>query len=156
MSMKLKETDLLPGETLIKSKGCNCIISVSEAGLTNLATDKYMWVVGMKGKEAIGGNIHLTNYRLLFKSHKLNRVTGEASIFLPAITDVQNSSRLIVRQMTVSTQATKSKFIIWGIPKLMAAIEQARSELMATDYSQLGEYAAEYFDRCGDGLERAA
>jgi len=153
MGMKLKEADLLPGERLIKSKGCNSIISVSEAGLTRFAADKYMWAVGMKGKEAIGGNIHLTNYRLLFKSHKLNRVTGKVSIFLPVIRDVQNTSRLVVRQMSVCTDATELKFIIWGIPKFMAAIEQARTELMASDYSQLGQYATEYFDRCGDGME---
>jgi hypothetical protein len=153
MGMKLKESDLLPGERLILSKGCNSIISVREAGLTDFAADKYMWAVGMKGKEAIGGNMHLTNYRLLFKSHKLNRVTGKVSIFLPVITDVQNTSRLVVRQMSVCTDATELKFIIWGIPKLMAAIEQARAELMASDYSYLGKYATEYFDRCGDGME---
>ena len=77
--MKITDADLLDSEKLIQTKNANAVIKVDEHGLSRFAFDQLMWMVGMKGKEAIGGKIHLTNYRLIFKSHRINRLTGKFS-----------------------------------------------------------------------------
>lgn len=74
MTMSILGNDLLPGEYLIMSKFANMVVSVQDSGLSRFAFDDYMGLVGMKGKEAIGGKAHLTNYRIIFKSHFFNRV----------------------------------------------------------------------------------
>ena len=135
--MNITPEDLLPDEKLLLSKNSNAVIALSDYGLSQFAFDKYMWVVGMKNKEAIGGKLHLTNYRLIFKSHSINRLTGTFSIILPAITQIQDSSFLMTRKMSVDTRFNRFDFVIWGVADLIKQIEQAQKEFSEDDFERL-------------------
>ena len=76
MGMLLKPSDLLPGEGKVMTKGANLIVSIKEAGLSRFVADKYFWITGMEGKEAIGGLAHLTRIIVvIFKSHSIKSPT---------------------------------------------------------------------------------
>src|SRR5215212_2488047 len=115
--MSLAAADLLPGEQVLESKPANAVVKLSEHGLSRFAFDKYMWVAGMKDKEAIGGHLSLTSYRLVFQAHALNRLHGRYSIFLPSIVSVRDASFLWTRKIAVATQLTEFQFVLWGIPR---------------------------------------
>lgn len=151
--MEFEQNDLLPGEKLILSKAANVVITIDEYGLSKFAFDKLMWTVGMKGKEAIGGKLHLTNYRLTFISHAANRLTGKFSIFLPTIQNVEDTSFLIKKQLTVLSRTQKFDFIVWGIPELIAAIQTQSENLNQQDKVSLRNIAASNYQKCGEGLK---
>ena len=151
--MNITPEDLLPDEKLLLSKNSNAVIALSEYGLSQFAFDKYMWVVGMKNKEAIGGKLHLTNYRLIFKSHSINRLTGTFSIILPAITQIQDSSFLMTRKMSVDTRFNRFDFVIWGVADLIKQIEQAQKEFSEDDFERLRSNIVHSYDKFGGGLE---
>ena len=151
--MKITQADLLPNENVILSKNANAIIKLTDYGLSQFAFDKYMWAVGMKGKEAIGGRVHLTNYRLIFKSHKLNRLKGKFSIFLPTIRTVRNSSFLISRKVTVGTGLSNFDFVIWGIPAFIKELNAAQDKLTTDEIKKLKIDILNNYEKCGEGLQ---
>ena len=149
----LNTNDLLANEILLMSKGANTIIKPDEHGLSRFAFDGLMPLVGMQGKEAIGGHLHLTNYRLVFESHAINRLTGKFSIFLPTIQDIRNASGLLVKKIEVNTRLQKYEFVVWGIPALLAAIVLAKDSLMPESILSLRSAAVADYKKCGDGLQ---
>jgi hypothetical protein len=145
--------DLLPGEQVLESKAANAVVKLSEFGLSRFAFDKYMWVAGMKEKEAIGGHLTLTSYRLVFQAHALNRLRGRYSIFLPAIVSVRDASFLWTRKIAVATQLTEFQFVLWGIPRFLQRLEEARSRLTPEAVRYLQGIAVEHYERWGEGLQ---
>ncbi|MFI0960908.1 hypothetical protein ACH4S8_05760 [Streptomyces sp. NPDC021080] len=124
----LKSEELLPGEGIILRKNANAVIDVRAAGLSRFAFDDLMWLVGMRNAEAIGGRLYLTNYRLVFKAHRFNRVRGTFSIFLPCVEEVRDSSFAATRQITVHTGTQEFTFVVWGVPRLIGTVDECRSE----------------------------
>src|SRR5689334_18257906 len=151
--MDIHQEDLLPGENVVVSKAANAIIKVDEHGLSQFAFDQLMWTVGMQGMEAIGGKLHLTNCRLIFKSHAVNRLTGKFSIFLPTIQEVQDISRFLVRKIAVVTKTQRFEFVIWGIPQLITAINTARNSLTPPAIEAMRATALANYQKCGEGLQ---
>ena len=141
--MKLDLSRLQAGEELLLSKKANFVIAVSEYGLSRFIADDLMWVAGLEGKEAIGGKLYVTNYRLIFISHSLNRISGFFEIFLPAITKTYNSSRGITKSITLETEIADFKFIVWGIPKLLDQIDSSVSAFLASKENHLSELLIE-------------
>ena len=127
--MRFHDSDLLQGERLLESKFANAIIKPADYDLSRFFADDLLWTIGMKDKEAIGGQLHLTTYRLLFRSHPANRLTGEFELFLPVVVSVRDTSFLWTRKCAVDTDATHQEFIIWGIAHFLKAIEDARAML---------------------------
>jgi len=152
--MEPENSELLPGENIILSKGANAVIKLSEYGLSKFAFGQFMWVAGLKGKEAIGGKLSLTNYRLIFKSHRFNRLRGKFSIFLPAIAKMRDSSFLLTRKVAIVTKLTEFEFVIWGIPAFIKAVESAKAALKEDDIAKIRTYAVQYYERCGEGLQK--
>jgi hypothetical protein len=152
MGMALTDDDLLPGEHWIRTKLANMVISVKEYGLSRFAFDKYMGLVGMKGREAIGGNAHLTNYRIIFKSHGINRVRGTHSILLPNVTDV--SAGLL--NLHVETQLQKFKFVMWFKKSFVADAQQAKGNLKGDNLEKLRQPILEKPEALGEGLKKWA
>ena len=151
--MRLKPIDLLPGETVLLSKAANTIIRIDEHGLSRFVLDHLMWTVGMQGREAIGGRLHLTNYRLLFKAHAFNRMSGKFSVFLPTIEAVRDASAGIVKKIVVVTPAQSFEFVAWGIPHVLAAVEAARAGFGPAQVEALKAAAIVDYEKCGDGLQ---
>jgi hypothetical protein len=142
------DQDLLPGESLVLSKPANLFVKPSEYGLASLFS-------GLKGVidiEAIGGQVHLTNYRLIFKSHEINRLKGKVSVFLPTIKSLQDVSGLMVKKVSVATELTEYEFVVWGIPAFIEAVRGARAALSPEDISRLGPLTAQYPSKVGEGL----
>jgi hypothetical protein len=152
----LSAVDLLPGEQVLESKASNAVVTLSDHGLSRFAFDKYMWVAGMKEKEAIGGHLFLTSYRLVFQAHALNRLRGRYSIFLPAILSLRDASFLWTRKIAVATRSTEFQFVLWGIARFLRRVEEARSRLTPDAVRYLQGVAVEHFDRWGEGLQVVA
>ncbi len=148
--MKVEDSDLLPGERVVLSKPANAVIRLDEHGLSRFPADQLMRVMGFAGKEAIGGKLHLTNYRLLFTSHRVNRLTGGFSIYLPTITGLHDRSRWIAKKLEVVTRLQTFEFVVWGVPAFISTI-QARAGQITT--AQAMELAAA---QAGGGLEKNA
>ncbi|WP_051767241.1 hypothetical protein [Streptomyces sp. NRRL S-37] len=151
--MNLDEADLLPGEILLLTKNANAVVDVQEAGLSRFAFDGLMWTVGMGGQEAIGGRLHLTNYRLVFKSHRFNRLRGKFSIFLPTIRSVRNASFGPTRQVEVMTGIQSFAFVLWGVPRFMTAIEEARRTFAPAWSPGLAHAMMADLGKVGEGLK---
>jgi len=154
MGMRLEEADLWPGEQHLLTKDANLVIRIKEHGLSQFAFDKYMFLIGMKGKEALGGQCHLTNFRLIFKTHALNRLRGKISIFLPNVAAVTNTSWFIVRKVKVETQAQAYEMVMWGIPGFIAAVEEAKEELGPKQMEQLKALVLNRPEVIGAGLKK--
>jgi hypothetical protein len=149
MGMDIEAGDLLPGEKLALTKSVNAVVSLSEHGLSRFASGQLMWCVGMEGKEAIGGKLHLTDIRLVFKSHFFNRVSGKFSVFLPAVTSLKDTSFLLKRQMTVVTDLRRFDFVVWGVAGLIKEIEAMQRLLRPADSARIFDLAASHPDRVG-------
>jgi hypothetical protein len=152
--MALEPGDLWPGEEHLLSKNANLVIRIKDHGLSQFAFDKYMFLVGMKGKEALGGQVHLTSYRLLFKTHGLNRLRGKISVFLPNVAAVTNASWFIVRKVRVETQVQNHEFVMWGIPRFIAAVDQAKAKLGPQEKERLKQLILQRSDVMGEGLKK--
>ncbi|MEU7159194.1 hypothetical protein AB0A98_22560 [Streptomyces chrestomyceticus] len=155
MALALTANDLLAGEVVHVSKNANAVVSLDETGLSQFAFGQLMWVVGMHGKEAIGGRLHVTNYRLVFNSHRFNRLRGRFSIFLPAITGVRDASWGPKRQIEVSTRTHRFTFVVWGIPDLDTLIDRLRQVASPTHTEWLARAALVDYAKVGEGLRIA-
>jgi hypothetical protein len=140
--MELDQADLLAGEALIRSKPANVVIALTDHGLRRLPFDQLLQVTGFAGQEAIGGPLHLTTDRLLFKAHRVNRLTGAFSVSLPTIRELRDASRLLVRKLEVATGLQTCPFVVWGVPDLIRAIGVARAGLPAGEAARVRALAA--------------
>lgn len=152
MGMALTDADLLPGERHVMTKFANMVISVKESGLSRFAFDDYMGLVGMKGKEAIGGKAHLTNYRIIFKSHFFNRVRGKHSIFLPNVENISATTGKLI----IDTSTQQFEFVMWFKAKVIKAIERQQSHMDANAIQQLKQAILADPDAIGAGLQKWA
>lgn len=148
----LDEIDLLEGEEILDSAAANLVVNVSDFNLGRFAFDDYLWAVGMRGKESIGGFLHLTNFRLIFKAHRINRLTGKLSILLPTVAAAEDTSYLMVKRLTISTQAAKVSFVVGDPSKAAGAILQARDDLSPQTTGELRALALDRPDLFADGL----
>jgi hypothetical protein len=152
MGMALNDDDLLPGERLVMTKLANMVVSVKESGLSRFAFDDCMGLIGMKGKEAIGGKAHLTNYRIIFKSHFFNRVRGKHSIFLPNVVEIAAAFDNLI----VETSTQRFEFVMWFKKAFINAAEEEKARLDGARLGQLKEAIVSNPNAIGAGLQKWA
>lgn len=150
--------DYLPsGENIIETKNANFLLRLDENELRRFGVfgiDAEMRLLGLgAGKESIGGKLYLTNFRLFFHSHSVNRFTGSLSIFLPKIVETKNTSGLITGIMEVVTRDRSFEFIAWGVPKFTVAVAAARDSLLPQQTEDLRVTVRDSPEKCGDGLK---
>jgi hypothetical protein len=152
---------LLEGERSLKSKLANAIIRRSDynldplvAGKAGKGVDALLGMVGLAGTEAIGGRLHVTNYRVVFKSHVANRVTGVFSVFFPTIRSIENTSKAMTRRISVTTQFQTFEFVAWGVPSLIQTISAAKGALTPELEEAMKRQIQAQPEKVGDGLER--
>ncbi len=146
---------LLPEEVVKETYGANLIIRLDDFELEAFAAGGLMWAVGMKGKESIGGKLHLTNYRLYFQSHRLNRLRGAISIFLPQIDHVQPQIKYIVfRQASVAVGKNTMRFVVSDPVKFAQIVEMAAQESKIIEMD-IANHATTTPEKCVAGLEKA-
>ena len=97
--------------------------------------------------------MHLTTYRLWFHAHAVNRLRGSFSIWLPTIQQVGDASSGVKRQVEVVTRSQRFTFVVWGVPKMIAAIDSARAAMDAQATARLVATARTNPGLLGDGLE---
>jgi hypothetical protein len=130
--MFVKRPALLSGEAILSELPANFIINISQYGLSRFCADGLMWTVGLQGKEALGGRLFVTNYRVIFATHPLNRVTGEISIPLDIVSGVQNRSVFIMKRVAVLCALGELEFVVWNVGRFMACVEEGRRVLDVT------------------------
>lgn len=148
---------LFSGESIIETKGANFLLRLDEHGLPRFGlfgVDSEMRLLDLpEGYESIGGKLYLTNFRLFFQSHRINRFTGTLSIFLPTIIETKDTSHFVSKIMEVVTPSHAFGFVVWGIPKLVAAITAARDSLSPAQSEALRIATCNAPEKCGDGLK---
>ena len=151
--MFITQKDLLTNENILLEKNANAVIKLTDYGLSKFAFDKYMWTIGMKGKEAIGGKIYLTNFRLIFTSHNINRVKGKFSIFLHTINSIRDTSFLVTKKLSIGTKLSEYSFVVWGIPAFIKEIENAQNKITKNDLMKMQSEILANYEKCGEGLK---
>jgi len=151
--VSLDSSDLLPNESIILSSSANLIIQPKEFGLGKFAFDDLLWTVGMKDKESLGGLLHLTNLRLIFKSHKYNRVRGKTSIFLPSVRDLKNSSFFVFKKLTVSTTSVQVDFVVSEVNDFINKIRATQDQVTPESMEMIRDVISNDPSKLGDGLE---
>ena len=144
---------LFDGESILQAIAAKFAFQLDEQGIPRLRSDPATAAVDSAGKETIGGTIFLTNYRLFFQSHGANPFNGTFSIFLPAIVEVNDTSRFLTKKMDVSTSDYNFEFTAWGIPKLVGQITESRTALTSEQADTFLAAARATPTKCGDGLK---
>lgn len=141
--IELQPDDLLPGERLIDSRLANLVVDPRSFGLRPFALGDLMFLAGMKDREVIGGALHLTNLRLLFKAHRFNRLRGAVSLFLPSLQSTEARSRWPFRRLRVSTRLADVEFVLRDVAGLQGLLEQARAAYGESEEALLQPMRAE-------------
>ncbi|KAK4454463.1 hypothetical protein QBC34DRAFT_434028 [Podospora aff. communis PSN243] len=146
---------LLPDEKVLMKRSANALVNIKDYGLSRFFADDFLRLAGMKNIEGIGGKLYLTNYRVLSKSHGFNRLTGKFSIALPTIQSVKDTSRFVMKRIEIGTDTEMFEFVVWGIPELIAAIDEARVALTTAEVVRLREAVTTNYEKFADGLKVA-
>ncbi len=126
--MLFAKPKLIDHEKIIYRKGANFIASVDEADLVRFCADQLMWLVGMQGKEAIGGHLYITNFRLIFVAHAVNRLKGQFSVPLVAIQNARRQVRFPVFKLIVETNHGRFDFVNWNVKDALIAIDSHKND----------------------------
>jgi hypothetical protein len=150
---------LLSGENFIETKNANFLLHLDENELRRFGVfgvDAEMRLLGLgEGKESIGGKLYLTNFRLFFQSHSVNRFKGTFSIFLPTIIEAKDVSQPLTlgKVMQIVTQNHNFEFVVWKIPKLITDVTAARDSISPAQIEELRIAVRNAPEKCGDGLK---
>lgn len=118
---------LLDGESVMYSGRVNALISPSEHGLSQFAADQLLDRIGAEGQEAIGGKLFVTQARIIFSSHRLNRLSGRLSTPLSVVDSYQRFKSGLLRGLEVRTQAANQSYVSWSAGKAIRTLEEAKA-----------------------------
>lgn len=121
--------ELLPNEIVLLTKSANLVVDSAEFGLTPLPGTVLRRGMLVGGDESLGGKLILTNLRLIFEPHAVNRVQAVLVVPLELISALTNASRGISRMVRVDWSGHSRVIVVWGIPALIARITDARDRL---------------------------
>ncbi|WP_265523490.1 hypothetical protein [Oerskovia flava] len=119
--------NLLPNERIVRSSKANAVVRPSDYGMSEFAAGHLMGLVGMAGREAIGGRLHVTSLRLLFQAHAVNRLRGQLAIPLPSIRSASRYRSGLAFGVEVVTAGARLQFVNWSAGKVLASLEDARA-----------------------------
>ena len=145
---------LWPGERLLSKHKANAIITPSDYGLGRVPHGQLLHLVGMAGKEGLGGHLHVTSVRLVFKAHALNRLRGELSTPLTNVKQVEPYRNGLSIGAYVDTSAGKQQYVTWSRGALVASVNQAKAAFGAEEARILANAASEASVRL-DNLQRS-
>jgi hypothetical protein len=141
--MALARKDLLPDEEVLLSKFANLWVRPSEYGLSEFAFG------GSGDNEALGGRAYLTNYRVVFAAHSLNRLTGMHSIFLPNIRDVKKGWT----SLQIATETQEYGFVMWFNRRFYETVEEKRQAFGRKEIRRLQSLVRDNLDNLTTGLQ---
>jgi len=140
--------EFYPEETLIRSVGTNVLLPLHpNAG----DPDAMPYVMGASAPRRVLGILHLTNYRLKFKSAEEPPVSF--SIFLPAIARADNTSFLLVRKFRITMKDdTHIDFVMWGIRPFLKILNTTRTKAASLNWETIGADIAAAEGKAGDWM----
>jgi hypothetical protein len=148
--MNMQAVNLFPGEVVLLSKGANALLPAGKNVSGGFLARKVPALIGPADHDYVGGRLHLTNYRLKFKSHAVGQPV-QFTIFLPTIDAVADVSRLVLRKLRVVFPAAKYiEFVMWGIPAFIAALDAARERAKELDWDKIAIDIKNEADKIGD------
>lgn len=151
---EINQEKLIGVEKIITSELANLVIKPKDFKLKSFAFDSLLWTVGMKNKESLGGKLHITNYRLIFKSHKLNRVRGDFSIFLPTIKATRDFSLLFMKKIILETYSSKIEIVIDKPKELCKLIDDLKKDLSQQTIKHIQTQITQNPGKCSDSLKQ--
>ena len=144
---------LIEGEKIILSEPANLVIKPKDFKLKNFAFDSLLWTVGMKDKEALGGKLHITNYRLIFKSHKINRIKGDFSIFLPTVKTTRDLELLFMKKIILETYSSKIEVVIDNPKSICKLIDDQKGNLNQQMIQKIKDLIVQNPEKCSNSLK---
>lgn len=104
------------------------VINSADAGLRPLrgAWIRRRLLAGF-GDESLGGLLTLTSQRIRFVTHSANRVEASLDIPLRELSSVTDVSAGVARMIRLQWGGSSAVIVVWGIRRLIDAIETARS-----------------------------
>lgn len=127
----------LPGEILRYSGRANAMIVRSDYALPPIRGSSGLPLVAPGGTEAVGGRLYVTNLRVVFTAHAVNRLHGSLTIPLTAIEDIQPWRSKLNIGVEVTTGTTRQQYTTWGRSRVVGAIEDARRALGPAERAQI-------------------
>ena len=134
--------EVLEGEREFHRSKANAVIVPSDYGLSEFAAGDLLGLAGIKGKEAIGGHLHVTSLRMAFEAHGFNRVKGVLSVPLSAIRRAVPWRAGLSVGIQVTTDATALQIVSWSRKAVLLALEEARSQFGPTEEAHLRSLAS--------------
>ena len=134
--------ELLDGEREFHRSKANAVIVPSDYDLSEFAAGELLGLAGIKGKEAIGGHLHVTSLRIAFEAHGFNRVKGVLSVPLPAIRSAVLWRAGLSVGIQVATQAAALQFVSWSRKAVLLALEEARTHFGPTEEAHMRSLAS--------------
>ncbi|TAL43019.1 MAG: hypothetical protein EPN91_07225 [Salinibacterium sp.] len=124
----MSKPELAPGERIILAKAANLIINSGDFGMDPIegAAGRRSMMRGL-GDESLGGRLYLTNRRIVFQTHAMNRLLGTVPIPLKSLTSFTDVSFGLSKMMKLEWDNESCVFVVWGIPRLLKEIEAARN-----------------------------
>ncbi len=150
---EISQDKLIEDEKIIASQLANLVIRPKDFKLNDFAFDGLLWAVGMKNKEAIGGKLYITNYRLIFKSHKYNRVRGDFSIFLPTIKTTKGVTFLLMNKIILETYSSKIEMVIDKPKEICKIIDDLKNNLSLQTTETIKNLIIQHPEKCSDSLK---
>lgn len=119
--------ELLPSEQSLYRGKANAVVRPTDYGLGLFAAGDLLGLVGMKGKEAIGGHLEVTNLRVAFEAHGFNRLRGTFSTPLHAVLSANRYASGLTVGLEINTKAANLQFVSWSPSKAIEAIALAKT-----------------------------
>jgi hypothetical protein len=133
----MSEINFVRGERQLYRGAANAIITPAEYGLSQFAFNQLMPLVGLAGREAIGGRLVVTSIRVLFEAHAVNRVKGILSTPLPVIQEMRRCRFGLGIGLDFITPVSKQRYVTWSRSKIISAVNQAQADFGPDQEAQL-------------------
>ncbi len=91
--------------------------------------------LGGRSRYAVGGTLFVTQYRLLFETIPLNRITGQTSILLDTISDVRDDSAFLQPRIALKA-GIPYEFLLFRAAQPLATIHQIRARSTAQTHAE--------------------
>lgn len=152
---ELEEDELLPGERLIDSRLANLVVRPADFGIGDNSVGDLLFLAGLRKRELVGGALHTTNLRLLFKAHRWNRLRGSLSVFLPQITRLEPCARWPYRRVGLLAAGLELEIAAIDRDALLTLIDTARREFGSVELDAMAALQADLAGVAGLQPDRA-
>ncbi|MBL8949595.1 MAG: hypothetical protein JNK82_02385 [Myxococcaceae bacterium] len=145
---------LLPGEKVLATRPANLMFGF-EVDAAKLAANHPLLILPkliplLAKARSLGGKLHLTTYRLLFETHRLNSTRGTCSVFLPTIIYDEPVTGPFAGQWVVKTRAAGHRFAVRDPKELSQLLRQTQEKPL--DAAELRTHVKGNLQKVSEGI----